>query len=1034
VASTYSSNLGIELIGTGDQSGTWGSTTNTNLGTLIEQAISGYATQAVTTGADTTITIPNGSSGVARNMYIELTGSGGASTNLIVPANKKLYFIFNNTSSGQVTVKVSGQTGISVPNGKKMVLVSNGTDIVTAENYVASLSSDNLSLTGTLSVGSTSTFTGVATFTANPVLNGGTANGVLYLNGSKVATSGSALTFDGTNLGLVAAPSAWAGKAFQIGNASNSGWASIGYDANGKGFFSTSAYNSSGSSWTYTATGFAATLYSADSGSHKWFNAPSGTAGNAISFGDAKMTLDASGNLGIGTASPGAKLDVLVAPATAAAAGMQVRTASISAQLAITGATYNNYGVGANTVWLFSDTSNLALGPYAGTGSVQFVTGGFLRATLDQSGNFGLGITPNIGWASGRRVLQVSTGSGGAYLVSGSATQALLGANGYSDGTNFRYAAGGAATLFDQGAGVFNWLTAPSGTAGDVITFSTAMALDASGNLGLGVTPSAWSGIGPVLQVEQASLVSESNDQLYLTANAYFAGGAWNYIASDIATQYYQAAGAHVWRTAPSGTAGNAISFTQAMTLDSSGNLGIGTASPANKLDISGSDRIVRLNSTANNALIRYSTTGTARFSAGLNDPTGWIIYDDAAAAYRMVVDYSGNLGIGTTSPSTKLDVRSGYITSGTASSNLGTRVLAGFYTDGALSCWGTEYSSGGPVMGYAVWPSTLAADSFVSASGITIERGAYTISANNHRWYIGASQTVSIGSAVSMTQAMTLSAAGNLGVGTTTMNGRLNVKISGVDSKLVVEDGFTSTNVRLSAVNDAYTVYRSMELSGDTLRFITSSTERGRFTAGGYFKASDSGTYDSATGSYHEIRQTTNNATILISNTVASFTGTNIQSGVYGTVAGTGFSHIGCLNSAAATVFQVRGDGNAYNTNGTYGTISDERLKQDIVDADSQWDDIKAVRFRKYRMKADVEINPDTPAMFGLVAQELEQTSPGLVDELVDRDAEGNDLGTKTKSVKTSILLMKAAKALQEAMARIEQLEADMAALKGAK
>ncbi len=94
MASTYSSNLGIELIGTGDQSGTWGSTTNTNLGTLIEQAISGYATQAVTTGADTTITIPNGSSGVARNMYIELTGSGGASTNLIVPANKKLYFIF----------------------------------------------------------------------------------------------------------------------------------------------------------------------------------------------------------------------------------------------------------------------------------------------------------------------------------------------------------------------------------------------------------------------------------------------------------------------------------------------------------------------------------------------------------------------------------------------------------------------------------------------------------------------------------------------------------------------------------------------------------------------------------------------------------------------------------------------------------------------------------------------------------------------------------------------------------------------------
>jgi hypothetical protein len=141
VASTYSTNLAIELIGTGDQSGTWGTTTNTNLGTLIEQSISGYVTQAITDGADTTITIPNGASGVARNMALELTGALTAARNLIVPANKKLYFVYNNTTGGgfAVTVKVSGQTGVSVPNGKKMVLVSNGTDIVEAVTYYASL-------------------------------------------------------------------------------------------------------------------------------------------------------------------------------------------------------------------------------------------------------------------------------------------------------------------------------------------------------------------------------------------------------------------------------------------------------------------------------------------------------------------------------------------------------------------------------------------------------------------------------------------------------------------------------------------------------------------------------------------------------------------------------------------------------------------------------------------------------------------------------------------------------------------------------
>ena len=107
---------------------------------------------------------------------------------------------------------------------------------------------------------------------------------------------------------------------------------------------------------------------------------------------------------------------------------------------------------------------------------------------------------------------------------------------------------------------------------------------------------------------------------------------------------------------------------------------------------------------------------------------------------------------------------------------------------------------------------------------------------------------------------------------------------------------------------------------------------------------------------------------------------------------------------------------------------------------------DLKAIRFRKYRMKTDVEANPDAPAMFGVVAQELAQVCPGLVDEHPNMktvevtDEEGNVTqtqepdGTTTMTVKSSILLMKAAKALQEAMARIESLEADMAALKGAK
>ena len=143
MSSTYSTNLALELIGAGDQAGNWGSTTNTNLGTLIEQAISGYTTQACTGGTDT-LTMTNGASATARNMFLELTGTGGGS--LVVPANKKLYFIYNNTSSA-ITVKVT--TGVSVPAAAKIVLVSNGTDIVTATNYMTGATFPSPTLTGT---------------------------------------------------------------------------------------------------------------------------------------------------------------------------------------------------------------------------------------------------------------------------------------------------------------------------------------------------------------------------------------------------------------------------------------------------------------------------------------------------------------------------------------------------------------------------------------------------------------------------------------------------------------------------------------------------------------------------------------------------------------------------------------------------------------------------------------------------------------------------------------------------------------------
>jgi hypothetical protein len=123
------------------------------------------------------------------------------------------------------------------------------------------------------------------------------------------------------------------------------------------------------------------------------------------------------------------------------------------------------------------------------------------------------------------------------------------------------------------------------------IVFTTSdidrMTLDTSGNLGLGVAPSAWAAGFKVFAIGGNNVWSTNDSNtLYLTQNSYF-DGAFKYQGSSLAaTRHEMANGAFKWYTAPSGTAGNAITFTQAMTLDASGNLGLGTTNPAYKLDI----------------------------------------------------------------------------------------------------------------------------------------------------------------------------------------------------------------------------------------------------------------------------------------------------------------------------------------------------------------------------------------------------------------------------------------------------------------
>lgn len=121
------------MMGTGDQSGTWSVTNNTNIGTLLEEAIAGMAVVVHNDSADYTLTASNGATDEARQAVLEITGTLTAGRNVVCPTQQKIYLIYNNTGGGfDVTLKTTAGTGIAVPSGKSMFVRCDGTDVVDA--------------------------------------------------------------------------------------------------------------------------------------------------------------------------------------------------------------------------------------------------------------------------------------------------------------------------------------------------------------------------------------------------------------------------------------------------------------------------------------------------------------------------------------------------------------------------------------------------------------------------------------------------------------------------------------------------------------------------------------------------------------------------------------------------------------------------------------------------------------------------------------------------------------------------------------
>lgn len=173
---TYTTNLALVKPGQGTESGTWGTTVNASLTDMVDQAL-GYQAFSATGGTDA-LTIPDGTTGVARSLYIKLTGTGGGT--VTVPVTKaKVYFFWNATASGSVTIKVASATNtIVLPNAARIALFSDGSEIYVAENYFTALT-----LGAALPVASGGTG-----------LTAGTSGGILAYTATGTLASSAALT------------------------------------------------------------------------------------------------------------------------------------------------------------------------------------------------------------------------------------------------------------------------------------------------------------------------------------------------------------------------------------------------------------------------------------------------------------------------------------------------------------------------------------------------------------------------------------------------------------------------------------------------------------------------------------------------------------------------------------------------------------------------------------------------------------------------------------------------------------------------
>jgi hypothetical protein len=317
---TYTPILQLALPATGELNGTWGTTVNDNITSMVEQAIAGLATVNTWTAASHTLTTANGTTSEARCAILECSGAPGAAATVVCPAASKIYIIKNSVTGGYaVTLKTSAGTGISVPNGGTALLYCDGTNVVSGGG-----------LNGDVVGPASATDTAIATFDG--------VTGKLIKNNASVTIAANVITalgFAGPLNGTVGAITPATGKFTTVESTITTGTAplvvasttnvanlnasslsgatfaapgSIGSSTAGSGAFTT--LSATGVTTLSAGTlGAPALTTSGDTNTGVFFPAADTIA--IVEGGTEVIRINSSSNVGIGTTTPAAKLAVV---------------------------------------------------------------------------------------------------------------------------------------------------------------------------------------------------------------------------------------------------------------------------------------------------------------------------------------------------------------------------------------------------------------------------------------------------------------------------------------------------------------------------------------------------------------------------------------------------------------------------------------------------------------------------------------------------------------------------------------------------